>query len=127
MDRIFTYEALRKKLSARVPLLRELAELECGATAETLRKADLSFVYSNADTVVALTLASSNNVLNNALRIVTRYLRSTPTEQLSVLAGIQPSEIRRQSDALHSQSRLPGPRPYFAWSITRVTREEINI
>ena len=36
-----------------------------------------------------------NSFLNNALCIVTGCLRPTPTEDLPVLAGIQPAELRR--------------------------------
>ena len=38
---------------------------------------------------------SIDRFLNDALRIVTGCLRSTPTENLHVLAGIQPAELRR--------------------------------
>ena len=36
-----------------------------------------------------------DSILNDALRIVTGCLRPTPTEDLPVLAGIQPAELRR--------------------------------
>ena len=36
-----------------------------------------------------------DSVLNDALRIVTRCLRPTPTDYLPVLAGIQPAKLRR--------------------------------
>ena len=35
-----------------------------------------------------------DNVLNDALRIVTGCLRPTPTDYLPVLSGIQPAELR---------------------------------
>ena len=37
----------------------------------------------------------NNSILNDALRIVTGCLRPTPTENLPVLAGTQPAELRR--------------------------------
>ena len=36
-----------------------------------------------------------DNVLNDALRIVTGCLRRTPTDHLSILLGNQPAELRR--------------------------------
>ena len=33
--------------------------------------------------------------MNDALRIVTRYLRPTPTAHLTLLSGIQPAELSR--------------------------------
>ena len=39
-------------------------------------------------------------VLNDALRIVTRCLRPTPTDHLPVLSGIQPVELRRMGATL---------------------------
>ena len=53
LDRSLTFrhhlEALRKKLSTRVTLLRRLAGLGWGAGAKTLRTAALSLVYSTAE------------------------------------------------------------------------------
>ena len=37
----------------------------------------------------------TETILNDALHIVTRCLRPTPTEDLPVLAGIHPAELRR--------------------------------
>ena len=41
-----------------------------------------------------------DSVLNDALRIVTGCLRSTPTDNLPVLSGMQPGELRRQGTTL---------------------------
>ena len=49
--------------------------------------------------VAVLTLAI-DSVLNDALRIVTGYLRPTPTDHLPVLSGIQPTELRRMGATL---------------------------
>ena len=74
LDRSLTFrhhrEALRKKLSTRVALLRRLAGSGCGADAKTLHISALSLVYPTAE-----------------------YW--APTEDLLVLAGIQPTELRR--------------------------------
>ena len=104
LDRSLTFchhlEALRKKLTTRVALLRRLAGSGWGAGAKTLRTAALSLVYSTAEYCAPVWCGSAytrliDSVLNDTLRIVTGCLRPTPTDYLPVLAGIQPDELRR--------------------------------
>ena len=76
-----------------------------GAGAKTLRIATLSLVYSTAEYCAAVWCGSAHtrlidSVLNDALRIVTRCLRPTPTDHLPVLSGIQPAELRRLGTTL---------------------------
>ena len=71
-----------------------------GAGAKTLRIATLSLVYLTAEYCAPVWCRSAHthlidNVLNDALRIVTGCLRPTPTDHLPVLSGIQPVELRR--------------------------------
>ena len=91
---------LRKKLSSPVTLLRRLVDSGWGAGAKTLRIATLTLVYSTAEYCAPVWFRSAHtrlidSVLNDALRIVTGCLRPTPTDHLSVLSSIQPSELRR--------------------------------
>ena len=91
-------QALRKKLTTRVALLRRLAGSGWGADARTLRTATLSLVYSTAEYCALVWCRSAHNrlidsVLNDALRIVTGCLRPTLTDYLLILAGIQPAEL----------------------------------
>ena len=104
LDRSLTFrhhlEALRKKLTTRVALMRRLAGSDWGAGAKTLRTATLSLVYSTAEYCAPVWCRSTHtrlidSVLNDALRIVTGCLRPTPTDYLAVLAGIQPAGLRR--------------------------------
>ena len=104
LDRSFTFrhrlEALRKKLSTRVALLRRLAGSGWGAGAVTLRIFVLFLVYSTAQYCAPVWCRSLHtrlidSILNDALCIVTGCLPPTPTEDLLVLAGIQPAELRR--------------------------------
>ena len=93
-------EALCKKLTMRVALMRRLAGSGWGAGAKTLRTAALSLVYSTAEYCAPVWCRSAhtrliNNVLNDALRIVTGCLHPTPTDYLPILAGIQPAEFHR--------------------------------
>ena len=91
LDRSLTFrhhlEALRKKLTARVALMRRLAGSGWGAGAKTLRTAALSLVYSTAEYCAPVWCRSTHtclidSVLNDAMRIVTRCLRPTPTVYL---------------------------------------------
>ena len=109
LDRSLTFRhhlvALRKKLSSRVTLLRRLVGSGWGAGAKTLRIATLSLVYSTAEYCAPVWCRSAytrliDNVLNDALRIVTGCLCPTPIDRLPVLSGIQPAELRRMGATL---------------------------
>ena len=109
LDRSLTFchhlVALRKKLSSRVTLLRQLVGSGWGAGAKTLRIATLSLVYSTAEYCSPVWCCSAHtclidSVLNDALRIVTGCLRPTQTDHLPVLSGIQPAELRRMEATL---------------------------
>ena len=76
---------------------RHTAEATCklrlGCDAKTLRTAALSLVYSAIEYCAPVWCCSAHtcfidNVLNDALRIVTGCLRSTPTDYLPILLGI---------------------------------------
>ena len=104
LDRSVTFRhhlvAMRKTLFLRVTLLRRLVGSGWGASAKTLRIATLSLVYSSAEYCAPVWCRSANtrlinSVLNDALCIVTGCLRSTPTDHLPILSGIQPAELRR--------------------------------
>ena len=119
LDRSLTFfhhlVALRKKLSSRVTLLRRLVGSRWVAGAKTLRIATLSLVYSTAEYCAPVWCRSAHtrlidNVLNDALRIVTGCLHPTPTNHLPVLSGIQTAELRRMEATLslaHRRSWTP--------------------
>ena len=122
LNRALTYrhhfEALGKKLSMRVLLLRRLVGSRWGAGTKTLRTAALSLIYSIAEYCAPAWCRSAHtrlidSVLNNALCIATRHLCPTPTCNLSVLSGIQPAELRRQGVTLSSDNRSPLDRATF--------------
>ena len=78
---------------------------EWGAGAKTLCIATLSLVYSTAEYSAPVWCCSAhtcliNNVLNDALHIVTGCLCPTPTNHLPVLSGIQPAELCRMGATL---------------------------
>ena len=91
-------------------LLRRLAGSGWGAGARTLRIFALSLVYSTAEYCASVWCRSTHtrlidSILNDALRIVNGCLRPTPTEDLPVLAGIQPAELRRLGATLSLVNR----------------------
>ena len=71
-----------------------------GAGVKTLRISALSLVYSTAEYCAPVWCRSThtrliNRIFNDALRIVSGCLRPTPTEDLPLLAGIQPANFLR--------------------------------
>ena len=98
-------QALRKKLSTRVVLLRRLAGSGWDTGAKTFRIAALSLVYSTAEYCAPVWCRSTHTRLIDALAIVTGCLRFTPTEDLPVLASIQPAELRRLGATLSLANR----------------------
>ena len=114
LDRSLTFrhhlEAFRKKLSTRVALLRRLAGSGWGAGVKILRISALFLVYSTAEHCAPVWCRSTHtrvidSILNDALRIVTRCLRPTPTEDLPVLAVIQPAELHQLGATLSLANR----------------------
>ena len=99
LDRTLTYrqhlETLRKKLTSRIALIRQLAGTGWGARATTLCITTFSFVFSTAEYCTQVWSRSAHTYLldrpiNDALRMVTGCLKPTPTEYLPVLSGISP-------------------------------------
>ena len=118
LDRSLTYrrhlESLRKKLTSPVALLRRLAGSGCGAGATALRTATLSLVNSTAEYCAPVWCRSAHThlidpTINDALRIVTGCLRPTPADNLPILTGIQPAELRRRGATLSLGRRAMEP------------------
>ena len=81
-----------------------------GAGAKTLRTAALSLIYSTAKYFAPAWCRSAHthlidSVFNDALRIVTGCLHPAPTNNLPVLSGIQPAELRCQGATLSLANR----------------------
>ena len=94
------FEPLRKKLSSRGSW--------CKSTAY---KAALFLIYSTAEHCARFWCRSVHtrlfdNVFNDALRIVTGYLRLIPTDNLSILAGIQLAGLQGATLLLANRSIL---------------------
>jgi len=84
-----------------------------------LRTATLALVHTTAEYCAPVWCRSAhtrliNPTINNALRIVTGCLRPTPADNLPILAGIQPAELRR-SGATLSLGRRAKEHKRMAW------------
>lgn len=104
LDRTLTFNANSQRIVAkvepRINLLRKLAGTTWGADANVLRTTALALVFSVAEYSAPVWLESAHThhidiALNKAMRIITGTVSSTPIEWLSVLANIEPPEIRR--------------------------------
>ena len=105
LDRSLTYRAhldqKAQKLSSRINLLQQFAGTSWGASAESLKTAALSLVFSTAEYCCPVWLLSShcykiNVQLNRALRIVSGTIKPTPLLWLPVLSNTTPPDLRRK-------------------------------
>jgi len=95
-------------------LLRRLAGSGWGAGATTLPTATLALVHSTAEYCAPVWCPSAHihlidPTINDALRIVTGCLHATPADNLPILAGIQPAELRRRGATLSLRRRAMEP------------------
>jgi len=116
LDRTLTYrqhlEPLRKKLISRVALLRWLPGPGWGM--KTLRTSTLALVQSTAEHCVPARCRSAHTrlvdpVIKDTLQTVTGCMRPTLAEDLPILAGIQPAELRRKGATLSLACRAMQP------------------
>ena len=91
-------ESLLKKLLSRIRFLKQLTGSSWNAEATILRTVTLALVDSTAEYCAPVWCCSAHTriidkPINDVLRIVTRCLRPTPTDNLFILTGIQPTEL----------------------------------
>ena len=103
LDRALTFgrhlESMRKKLTTRVGLLRQPLGSSWSTSATILRTATVTLVHSTAEYCAPAWCRSARFIgspINDALAIETGCLHPAPTDSLFILAGIQPTELRRQ-------------------------------
>lgn len=92
---------ISKKLGSRLNLLHKLAGSSWGADACSLRTASLALVYSVGEFCAPVWENSIHSTkidvkLNEAMRIISCTVRSTPLQWLPVLSNIAPPDIRRK-------------------------------
>ena len=104
LDRTLSYKEhmhnTKMKVATRNNLLRKLSNSKWGANASTIRTTALALCYSVAEYAVPVWARSShaqklNPGLNSACIAVTGCLKPTNVEDLYLLAGIVPPDIRR--------------------------------
>ena len=109
LDRTLSFrqhlEELSAKVTSRVALIRRLAGTTWGANGKTLRTSTQALVLSAAEYCAPVWTRSPHvrkvdGAINNALRIITGCLKSTPVPLLPVLAGIAPAGLRREAATL---------------------------
>jgi len=106
LDRSLTYRRhLESRRTSRVALLRRLSRSSWGAGATTLLTYTLAVLHSTAEYCTPVWCRSAHThlihpAINDALRIVTGWLRPAPADNLLIPAGIQPAELRRNGDTL---------------------------
>ena len=88
------------KVEKRNNLLRKLSNSKWGANASTIRTTALSLSYSVAENAAPVWARSShahklNTELNSVCRAVTGCMKPTIVEDLYLLAGIAPPDIRK--------------------------------
>jgi len=103
--------------------MRRLAGSGWGAGATTLRIATLALVHSTAENCIPVWCRSTHTrlidpAINDALRIVAGCLRPTPADNLFILAGIQPAELRRNGATLSLALRSIEPRHLLHSTLT---------
>ena len=89
------------KVATRNNLLKKLANSEWGTNARTIRTTALALCYSTAEYAAPVWARSShanklNPVLNQSCRSITGCLKPTNVEDLYLIAGIAPPDIRRE-------------------------------
>jgi len=89
--------------------------LRLGCWSNNVANSHLDLVHSTAENCAAVLSRSAHTrlidaAINDALRIVTGCLRPTPSNNLPILAGIQPAQLRRNgaTQSLARRAMEPG-------------------
>jgi hypothetical protein len=106
----------RKKVSARMNLVKNLANSSLGADLRTLKQSELAMCFSTAEYCAAVweTSAHASKVdieFNKVCQIITGNLKATPIPLLYRLKGICPPRIHRAAlDKIERGKQLNDPR-----------------
>ena len=99
------------KVTRRCNLLKRLAGNHWGADFSTLRSSALALCYSAAKYCSSVWSQSYHCykvyvALNECLRLLSGCIKSTPTDILPILCGIEPADIRRDKNILEFRNRV---------------------
>lgn len=115
LDRTLSYKEhltkLAMKLRSRNNILHKLCGTSWGSSADTLRTSALGLVYSAAEYCAPVWLNSTHTQkvdtqLNEAMRIISGTIRSTPTYWLPVLSYIPPPDARRKCALMREYHKI---------------------
>lgn len=106
---------MKQKTHARNNLIRKLIGTSWGADPNTVRTSALTLCYSAAEYAAPVWARSCHAkkvdiALNETSRIISGCLKSTPVEEILVLSGIAPSDIKREIASVierHKQQNDP--------------------
>ena len=121
LDRTLSYKThihnTKMKVSTRNNLLKKLANSWWGTNARTIRTTALALCYSTAAPVWERSAYAHllNPELNQACRAITGCLKPTNVENLYLLAGIAPPEIRRSVCARVEKNKQVERDPLPVW------------
>ena len=127
LDRTLSYKThihnTKMKVATRNNLLKKLANSRWGTNARTIRSTAIALCYSTAEYAAPVWERSAyshllNPELNQACRAITGCLRPTNVENLYLLAGIAPSEIRRSVCARVERTKQVERDPLPVWAHT---------
>ena len=136
LDRTLSYKThkhnTKMKVQTRNNLLKKLANYRWGTNARTIRTKALALCYSTAEYAVPVWKRSAyahllNPELNQACPSITGCLKPTNIENLYLLAGIAPPEIRRSVCARverTKQGRERDPLPVWAHTSKKTSKVE---
>ena len=101
-------------MTARCNLLKILATVNWGADFNTLKTSAVSLCHSVAE---YCSLAWSGSLhctkpdvsLSECMRLISGCIKSTPTEILPILSGIEPSDLRKEKQLLNLYNRSKAP------------------
>ena len=124
LDRTLSYKQhilnTKMKVATRNNLLKILANSKWGTNARALRTTALALCYSTAKYAAPVWARSShanklNPVLNQACRSITACLKPTHVEDLYLIAGIAPPDIRREVCARVERTKQTRRETLFVW------------
>ena len=112
---------MKRKANRRLALIKRLASSEWGSDMNTLRSLYIGYVRSTLDCNMSLQISISksrqeelNKIQNNALRLITGGLKSTPTAAAEIMTNIEPLEMRREKATIETferSKRMPTSHP----------------
>ena len=118
LDRSLTFhqhiKTVAAKTQSRVNLLRRLAGTRWGASYNTLHTSSIALAYSTAEYAAPVWSHSAHShkvdvVLNDAMRLVSGCLMATPVEDLPILSGIPPANMRRNLQTIKLSKKCTEP------------------